>query len=38
MEEIRKIKVHLIDPPQEKKYRKADEKDQMFLDFLGLSA
>ena len=38
MEEIRKIKVIQIDPPREKKYRKAEEKDRLFLDFLGISA
>lgn len=37
MEEIRKIKVIQIDPPREKKYRKAEEKDRLFLDFLGIS-
>lgn len=37
MEEIKKIKVIQIDPPREKKYRRAEEKDKMFLDFLGIS-
>lgn len=37
MEEIRKIKVIQIDPPREKKFRKAEEKDRLFLDFLGIS-
>jgi hypothetical protein len=37
MEEIKKIRVIQIDPPKEKKYRRAEEKDRLLLEFLGIN-
>ncbi len=37
LEEVKKIKVIQIDVPKEKKYRRASQKDQALLEFLGLS-